>query len=141
MKKSIIISILLIIGTIGLIATDSLLDYIRAESDGNAIAVKWKSNDESTISSFNVERAGADMIYEEINREQAKGYPSTYKYVDESAFKLGEGSDKTLAKTTYYYRVVINKKDGSKTYSNYATVAHNPSSFRRTWGMLKEMFR
>jgi hypothetical protein len=139
MKKNIISFILLLFTAISLFAGDTILDFLRADSDGKVITVKWKSNIETDVSTYIVERSGTNQVYEEIDREQAKGFASNYQYIDESAFKIGDNQQVTT--NTYFYRITILKKDNSKVISNYTSVTHNPSSMRRTWGMLKEMFR
>ena len=141
MKIKLLSLVILIISAIALFASETILEFIKANSDGSAITVQWKSKDESGIQSFSLERAGSDQIFESISTEQAKGYPSTYTFVDETAFKAIGGENKTLSKSTFYYRIAINKKDNTTSYSDYTTVSHNTSSMRRTWGMLKEMFR
>jgi len=141
MKTKIVAILLLALATTTLFAVDSVIESLVAKSDGKSVTVEWKSTMEQDVNSFTIERAGSDQIFESIETKQAKGYPSTYTYTDESAFKTGEGGEKTLSKNTYFYRIAINKKDGSKVYSTVANVTHNTSSIRRTWGMLKEMFR
>ncbi|MFC2131871.1 hypothetical protein ACFLSQ_10590, partial [Bacteroidota bacterium] len=133
--------ILLSIATIALYAGETVIDYLHAKSNGSVITVEWKSVDETDIVYYSVERAGSDQVFEEIATEQAKGYATTYVYTDESAFKTGEDDNKTLSKNIYYYRITIHKKDNSKISSAVTNVTHDPSSIRRTWGMLKEMFR
>ncbi|ROL61706.1 hypothetical protein D9V86_04485 [Bacteroidetes/Chlorobi group bacterium ChocPot_Mid] len=141
MKMKITAIILLTFTTLALFASDNVIEYLRAKSDGKSITVEWKTTSEQDINSFAIERAGSDQIFESIETKQAKGFASTYTYLDESAFKTSENGDKTLSKNIYFYRIAINKKDGSKVYSTIANVTHNTSSIRRTWGMLKEMFR
>lgn len=141
MKMKITAIILLAFTTLALFASDNVIEYLRAKSDGKSITVEWKTTSEQDINSFAIERAGSDQIFESIETKQAKGFASTYTYLDESAFKTSENGDKTLSKNIYFYRIAINKKDGSKVYSTIANVTHNTSSIRRTWGMLKEMFR
>lgn len=141
MKTKITAIILLVFTTVVLFASDNLIEYLRAKSDGKSITVEWKTTNEQDINSYTIERAGGDQIFESIETKQAKGFASTYTYIDDSAFKTAEDGDKTLSKNIYFYRIAINKKDGSKVYSTAANVTHNTSSIRRTWGMLKEMFR
>ena len=141
MKLKIIVIMLISFGAISLYAADEIIESLNARSDGKSITVEWKTATEQDIRSFVVERAGSDQIFETIETKQAKGFPTNYTYIDESAFKLGEGNDKLLTKNIYFYRITIIKKDNSKIFSSVANVVHNTSSIRRTWGMLKEMFR
>ncbi len=141
MRIKIIIFVILSIGAISLFASGEIIESLIAKSDGKSITVEWKTSTEQDIRTFFVERAGSDQIFETIETKQAKGYPTSYSYLDESAFKTGEDSEKLLSKNIYFYRIAIVKKDNSKVYSSVANVTHNTSSIRRTWGMLKEMFR
>ena len=141
MKSKIITIVLILLAAITLFATENVIDYLRAKSDGKNITVEWKSVDETDVSYYSVERAGSDQIFDEIDTKQAKGYAATYSCVDESAFKIGDVDNKVQSKNIYYYRITIVKKDNSRVASTSISVTHNTSSIRRTWGMLKEMFR
>jgi len=141
MKSKIIIITMLVFGAMTIFASDNIIEFLKAKSDGKSITVEWKTITEQDISTFIVERAGSDQVFESIDTKQAKGFPTTYTYLDESAFKTGEEGEKLQSKNIYYYRITIIKKDNSKIYSSVANVIHNTSSIRRTWGMLKEMFR
>jgi hypothetical protein len=41
----------------------------------------------------------------------------------------------------YSYRIKVIAFDNSVSYSNIVSVSHSVSGIRRTWGMIKEMFR
>lgn len=141
MKSKIITIVLILLATITLYATESIIDYLHAKSDGKNITLEWKSVDESDVSYYSVERAGNEQVFDEIDTKQAKGYSTIYTYLDESAFKSGDDDDKVQTKSIYYYRITVVKKDNSRISSTATSVTHNPSISRRTWGMLKEMFR
>jgi hypothetical protein len=51
------------------------------------------------------------------------------------------GNDDLMSQKTYSYRLKIIFSDNTYIYSDIALVKHKPSSIRRTWGMIKEMFR
>jgi len=140
MKIKILTIALILTAVLTVYAVNEILESLKATSNGSNINIEWVSKDENNVKSYTVERAGTNMIYEEITTIDAKGYPTTYQYVDESAFKTTD-KDKTISQTKFYYRIVINNKDNTKTYSDYTTVTHKTSSIKRTWGMLKEMFR
>ena len=140
MFKRIIYIAIVLTASLTVIAGQNLLDYLRASSDGDNITVEWKSIDENKVDYYSIERSGSDQSFSEIDTKKAKGYPTTYKYIDQSAFKI-DGGSKTLSKSVFYYRIVIHKTDNSTLTSDIVSVTHNMSSIHRTWGMLKEMFR
>lgn len=140
MIRKVIYIILLLAGTISVIAGQNLLDYLKASSDGDNITVEWKSIDENAVDYYSLERAGSDQSFSEISTKKAKGFASTYKYIDQTAFKINR-DDKTITKNVFYYRLVIHKIDHSTVTSDITSINHSMSSIHRTWGMLKEMFR
>jgi hypothetical protein len=117
------------------------LDYFTARSDGKVITLEWKSIDESYISGFEIDRAGSNHIFAKISDMDAKGYSASYKYVDEDAFMKAGDNNNTQSNNIFYYQLKIIKKDNTALYSNEVNVTHNISGIRRTWGMIKEMFR
>jgi len=136
------ILLLILVAATSLLYAADVLDSFTANSDGRVITLSWRSSDESQIKAFDIERSGSDQNFTLINTVQAKGYSYNYTYVDESAFMKGsDGNPIPQAKSTYKYRIKIVAKDNSSFYSNTAVVAHNVSGIRRTWGMIKEMFR
>jgi hypothetical protein len=75
-----------------------------------------------------------------VHTEFAKGNATSYKYIDEDAYSR-KNSDGTLSQTIYSYRIKIISNDNSYIYSNTVNVTQEASIIRRTWGMIKEMFR
>ena len=132
--------LLLLLSSTLLFAGDNILDYFTARSDGKVITLEWKSIAESYISAFEIDRAGSNHIFSKISDMDAKGYSASYKYVDEDAF-MRSGDNNTQSNNIFYYQLKIIKKDNSALYSNEVNVTHNISGIRRTWGMIKEMFR
>ena len=139
MKFKISILVILFCSTL-LFAGDNILDYFTARSDGKVITLEWKSTDETYISGFEIDRAGSSHIFSKISDMDAKGYSASYKYIDEDAF-MKSGDNNTQSNNIFYYQLKIIKKDNSALYSNEVNVTHNISGIRRTWGMIKEMFR
>ncbi|OGU41404.1 MAG: hypothetical protein A2X61_13130 [Ignavibacteria bacterium GWB2_35_12] len=132
--------LLLCFATASLIAGDNLLDSFNAKSDGKNITIEWKSADESSVSRYELERTNSANNFTYLTSQDAKGSYYSYKYVDEEAFMKDDNTG-TQNKSIYTYRLKIVKKDNSVSYSNNVTVTHNVSGIRRTWGMIKEMFR
>lgn len=134
-------AIVLFFAAVALIAGETILESFTAKSDGKVITVEWKSTVENNINRYEVERSNSDDNFIYVTSIDARGYPSNYKYIDEEAFMRGGDSDTPLFKNLYYYRIKIVKNDGTYVYSNTINVTHYISSIRRTWGMIKEMFR
>src|SRR5262245_32679892 len=105
-----------------------------AQSDGNTIILRWVSEDESNLGSFEIERKSG--IYGQfflLAPVTPKGSNSSYEYVDDTAFRVG-------AESIYQYRIKALLADGTAVYSEEITVVHAVSSVRRTWGSIKAMF-
>ncbi len=139
MKTKILILGLLL--TTSLLFANDVLDSFVATSNSKVITLSWKSTDESAIKTYEIERSSSNQPFTSISTIPAKGYGYNYNFTDETAFLRGEGNGNTQGLGTYKYRLKIISKDNTASYSNTAFVAHNVSGIRRTWGMIKEMFR
>jgi uncharacterized GH25 family protein len=142
MKKT--ISILLLIFAFAAIAyaSDTILKNFTAESGGDFVTVRWTTENESNLKQFEIERAASDQIYKKIETKLANGKATSYSYIDEEAFMKQDGGNAEIkSQNVYSYRLKLVYKDDNSSYSDEAYVMHKPSSFRRTWGMIKEMFR
>lgn len=140
MKMKILIVTLLF--STALLFGAEILSYFQATSDGRSITLTWRSTDESSVKYYDIERSTSGLPFKSVTIVMAKGFGTNYSYVDETALmRDNEGTNTTLSASTYKYRIRIVGKDNSTAYSNTAYVAHNVSSIRRTWGMIKEMFR
>ncbi|MFN8358768.1 MAG: hypothetical protein U0264_02530 [Candidatus Kapaibacterium sp.] len=138
--KTTILALLLSVTT--LVAAEISLDYFTAKSDGKSITVSWKSSTERSIARYDIERAGADGIFKYIGQLDARGAQAIYSYTDEDAFMKQNDNNPTLTQQTKYtYRLKYVGTDNSITYSSPINVSHSVSGVRRTWGMIKEMFR
>jgi hypothetical protein len=108
---------------------------LTAESDGTTITVRWVSEDETGVSTFELERkAGLYGQFFPLTGVAPRGDNSIYEYKDDTALRIG-------AESVYQYRVKAVMSDGSAVYSEEVTVIHAVSSVRRTWGSIKAMFR
>jgi hypothetical protein len=135
--------IFLVLFSIGvLFASDNTLEYLNVTSDGKNITIEWKSYDESSITRYEIERQQSSNPFKFISSQDAKGTGYIYRFIDENAY-LKTGSDQIAALTSgsYNYRLKIVNKSGSYSYSDNKMVVHDVSGIRRTWGMIKEMFR
>lgn len=136
------IFILFLLGTIAAYG-GNVLDYFKAWSDGNSVVVEWKCPTELSISRFELQRSSDDINFATVETFNAKGSGYVYKFTDEDVFfKDGQpGDDNPQSETRYSYRLKIINIDNSFVLSNSVSVKPNISSIRRTWGMIKEMFR
>lgn len=128
-------------GIVTAVAVEATVDYLRARSTGSEVVIEWRSGDESNVRHYVVERAGEDQVFRAVTTIRAEGSNKTYTYKDTEAFGKDEGADRQLAGTYFTYRLNIVMSDNSSTYSTTAGVSHNVSTVKRTWGMIKEMFR
>lgn len=135
-----LIAILLVL-SIGIIYSADIFEYFRASSNGKIINIEWKSINESNISIYEIERSSSKQPFIRIATIEAKGFANIYKYTDEEAFLRGDDLEKVLKNNNFTYRIKVIHKDNSFTYSNTVNVLHNISSIRRTWGMIKELFK
>ena len=142
MKKT-FFTIVLIVSAIALaFASDSVIKSFTAESGGDSVTIKWNTESENNVKQFEIERATTDNVFKRIHIKNASGKPSNYSFLDEEAFMKQDGTDSEIKlQNVYSYRIKILYKDNNTTYSDEAYVTHKPSSIRRTWGMIKEMFR
>lgn len=140
LKNRLVFTFLLLVVTYFTFAQFGPLEYFRAESQDDSIIITWSSSDENNIDSYQIERASEDMQFRKIATMTAKGKASKYSYIDDEVFMKGGINIENLGQ--YSYRLKLVKVDDAlNTYSEVVTVSHKPSSIRRTWGMIKEMFR
>lgn len=139
-RLALIITLILTTATVGF-AVQPTLQYFQAKSNGNSVSLEWKSNTESDVLQYDVERAGEDGQFRFVGTVQAKGSNQAYTYRDDEAFAKRDGSDGTIARNYFTYRLKIVTADRATSYSNTVGVTHNVSGIKRTWGMIKEMFR
>lgn len=147
MKKILILAAIILTSAIALLATSSVIESFTATSDGESITVNWRSLDENNINKFVVERSADQSYFKAIHEENSKGAPSYYTFIDEEAFMKEtsspnkENNDRVLTGNNYKYRIKVISKDNSYQYTDAISIAHNTSSIRKTWGMIKEMFK
>jgi hypothetical protein len=130
-----LLSLLCTLTLAGTLFAGAYLDFFHGRSDGNNITLEWKTRTEQQVASFEIQRkAGADADYVTIATVEPKGSNSYYSFVDRSAYKGTAG--------VYIYRLKIAEGASSPaSYSNEITVSHSVSSYKRTWGSIKAMFR
>ncbi len=121
-------------------AVESLLQSFTARSTGASVTIEWRTSSDAALSSFEVERAGSDNVFRFVSTVPARGASQVHSYVDEDVFAKGDGSNE-IQNNQLQYRLKLVRPDRSYTYSNSVAVTHSVSSIKRTWGMIKEMFR
>lgn len=136
--KTLLTLILTLLAAGTLFAAQASFEYLTAKSDGKSITVEWRTDAETGVARFVIERTADGNTYTPVSTIEARGANSTYRYSDEDALMKG-GND--LANRKYTYRIKIIGADNSVAYSNPINVTHSISGIRRTWGMIKEMFR
>ncbi len=132
--------------TLSLIASDVFISSFTANSTSNSIVLEWRTTDETGLNKFEIERSIKGSPFQKVYEEKAKGVPSFYSYEDkETLLKISNEIDKndpsTLNKNYYIYRIKSVFKNGNAVYSDEVKVNHTVNSIRRTWGMIKEMFK
>ena len=135
------IILFIVLSTSLLIAGDNILEYFTAKSDGKSITLEWKTLNETQFKFFEIERSASNLVFSKIATVDPKGSNSMYNYSDENVYYKQGDNPTPLSNSIYIYRIKIVKNDDSYNYTNNVPVTHNVSSFRRTWGMIKEMFR
>lgn len=138
MKKLTAIALFLFC-TVALFAMEVDLTSFTARSNGSNITLEWDSSREMQISHYEILRSTENQNdFKYVATVTAKGSPSHYSFVDENAYMKGERPE--VSGTVYSYKLKM--VNGNKVaYSDPVSVTHSVSSVRRTWGMIKEMFR
>lgn len=127
-----------------LFAAEAVVESFSARSDGRNITVEWRTSRETDVVRFEIERAtGTQGDFRKIGTVSATGANSVYRFVDENAYlRDGSGGGANIQNAGLYgYRLKIVGADDKFTYTNPINVSPTVSSVRRTWGMIKEMFR
>ena len=116
------------------IAVGNIFLSVKAESRGEEIVIEWNSGGEAGFHTYEIERKSNEVpTYRRIGQIVAKGDNGSYRFVDNGAFYKG---DKEF---TYRVKAV---GSGLEQYSPPVTVSHQVvSSVKRSWGMIKELFR
>jgi hypothetical protein len=125
---------LFVVASISVLAMQGLFSYVKAVPKGDEIAIQWQTSNESGIQSFEIERKSDESPeYRRLTRVEPRGAGFMYTYIDDGAFYKTNGSKR------FTYRI---KAVGSAAqYSPSISIAHEVSSVRKSWGMIKELFR
>lgn len=96
------------------------------------IMLKWKSNNETLVEKYIIERSMDNITFKAIGSEKPKSNNTEYQFIDSNIFK-------TTART-FYYRLKVQKKDGTFFYTNVVHLSPRISSAKQTWGSIKAIF-
>ena len=137
MKKIFLILLLPLI----LLAADVNFEFFSAKTNGDEITLEWKMQNEANINYFQVEKKLDEANdFRPIGAKiKAKGDNQIYRFTDEDYFFKTQ--PQLQSENIQAYRIKVFMKNNDLAYSNTTYVTHNVSSVRKTWGMLKEMFR
>ncbi len=134
-RTSIIVLACLFATVLSAAAFGDIFSFVKATSQGDEIKVQWRSSAESNIHSYEIERKSDEVTdFRRLGRIEARGDGSSYSYIDNGAFY------KSQAGKEFTYRVKAIGTLGEY-YSPVVTVSHEVSSVKRSWGMIKELFR
>ena len=123
-----------------------VLTYLKGRAETDAIALDWQSGTETGVKSYTIERSDIKTSdFKEIGIISATGNNSTYHYRDvaiNGAQINGSGSSHTNMPLSdlFKYRIRLNY-DNVVSYSQTIFVTRPAAGVKRTWGMIKEMFR
>ena len=117
------------------IASPSVFSLFNVSAQNDDIVVQWRSMNESGVQYYDVERSSEEVPqYRRLERVAAKGAGATYTYTDNGAFYKPSSGQR------FSYRIRAAASTGDQ-YSPVKTVVHEVSSVKRSWGMIKELFR
>ncbi len=104
----------------------------KADPGTNKITLQWKTSEENNVQKFVIERSIDNKHFVDIGEVSPRGPGYLYKFVDENIGKV---------KGIFYYRLRIVDTNGSIQRTDVLQVIPNISSFTRTWGSIKALFR
>lgn len=139
MKTLIVLLFAFVLAVTGSPAADVALQSFQARSLGRSVSVEWRSGVEAGVLRYEIERSGSDGVFRLVAAVDAKGTGQNYQFTDDEAF--GKRDEQSMIASNLTYRLRVVREDKSLSYSNTVVVTHSVSGIKRTWGMIKEMFR
>jgi hypothetical protein len=134
-----IVVVFLFCFSITAIANNQIIDRFSGTTSGNSVEIEWSTSTETNVARFELQRqTGND--FKTIHTQIANGRASNYKFTDSDTF-FKNGVDEYQSSNASVYRIRIIYSNGILVNSNTITVERKHSSFKRTLGMLKEMFK
>ena len=120
-----------------------MLTSLTAKPDGDGITVEWRSDIETGIRSYTVERSDvrSENDFQSAGTVSPTGNYSNYRFHDSHPQQIqAAGQPIKPQADAFKYRVRIDLGNGEVSYSQTVNVTKPSSGVRRTWGMIKEMF-
>jgi hypothetical protein len=141
MKKAFFLLLSLIIAGAAFGFTE-VITYLKGHPETDAIVLDWQSGVETGVKSYSIERSDIKTNnFSEIGSVAATGNNSTYHYRDVAVNGApGTGHSMVPLSDLYKYRIRLNY-DNAVSYSQQIQVTRPSAGVKRTWGMIKEMFR
>ncbi len=96
------------------------------------VYLKWKSQIETSVKEYVIERSYDNISFSEIGKMPKKGSFLEYIYIDKNIFKASAN--------TFYYRVKLLNSDETFFYSKVLQITPRVSSAKQTWGSIKAIF-
>lgn len=138
-----LVKIFIVLIPVILLASTPEFEYFSARSNGDYVRVEWKLISEDDVYYYVVEKYVERINnFKYLKRINSDGNNRSYTHIDEdNFFKEKEKELVVNNDNVNQYRIKVVLNDGSSYYSDISYVTHNVSSVKKTWGMLKEMFR
>jgi len=125
-------TILILIIFVSFVLGNAVIVEWKAEPGANKITLQWKTSEENNVQKFVIERSIDNKHFADIGEVTPRGPGYLYKFVDDNIGKV---------KSIFYYRLRIVNTNGSIQRTDVLQVIPNISSFTRTWGSIKALFR
>ena len=144
--KKVLFLILIVSLTGAAFGFSEVLTYLKGRAETDAISLDWQSGTETGVRSYAIERSDIKTSdFKEIGNVAATGNNSTYHYRDAAingAAMNGSSNNHSNMPLSdlYKYRIRLNY-DNVVSYSQTIYVTRPSAGVKRTWGMIKEMFR
>lgn len=127
--------------TVSVFAADVSMEYFTTRADGNSVAIEWVCTAERAVARFEVERSTDGQTFRSVGVVEPRGAYQVYRFTDSDVLLKGGDTQQKVAGRSYSYRIKVIGTDNTISYSSVSSLVHNVSSVRRTWGMIKEMFK
>lgn len=138
--KKIIYILMFFVVAVGM-AASGIIESLSAYTTGNEVSVEWRTSAEKPVTRFEIERSeDGSQTFKYISSVYPKGDYSSYSYVDQDAYRATAG-ETVQTRTAMTYRLKICYTSDSVSYTNAVSVVPKMNGIRRTWGMIKELFR
>jgi len=146
MKKSLFI-VLFLSAALTAYGFSTVLTYLKGHAETDAIVLEWQSGSEEGVKSYTIERAEVNSTdFKELSTLTSTGNNSSYRYRDVAINSMVQSggvanNPKVPLADLFKYRLKMNYDKEVVSYSQTISVTRPSSGVKRTWGMIKEMFR